>query len=697
MLLRRLIPSLALLLPAAATLRADEGMWLTNQLPREQLKQRYNFDVTDAWMDHVRLSAVRFNSGGSGSFVSADGLVITNHHVGADAIGKLSTKERDLIENGFFARTMAEEKKASDLELNMLESIEDVTARVNAAVPAETAGDAEASFKARRKAIADIEKESQDKTGLRSNVITLWQGGAYHLYRFKRFTDVRLVFAPEKAVAAFGGDPDNFEYPRYDLDFSLFRVYENGQPYHPKDFLKWSANGSAEGDLTFVLGNPGTTRRLLTVAELRFVRDVQFPRQLARVKRLEATLLSWAARDAENARRAKDPLAGIQNGRKVRDGAIAALYDPQFFAVKEKAEADFKAKLSASPEKFAAALAAYDKIAEAQKALAAADAPIRQLEGGQAFYSESYSLARRLLRAAAERPKPNGERLPEYSDSNKGPFELGLFSDEPIYTDLEIQKLSFALQDFAEEMGADSEIVKKVLAGKSPRARAAELINGTKVRDLAVRKQLYEGGQAAVDAAKDPMIELARLVDDEARAARRIADSQGEVKKQGQAALAAARNAVEGQGGYPDATFSLRLSYGTVKGYTEDGKPVPAFTDVAGMFARSEAQKGREPFNVPPSWTKARAKIGPKTPFNLVSTHDIIGGNSGSPMVNRAGEFVGIIFDGNLQSLSGDFAYDDRESRALSVDSRVIVESLDKVYGAARLARELRDGKMPAK
>ncbi len=672
------------------TARADEGMWLFNQPPREWLRTRHQFDPTDEWLERLQKASVRFNSGGSGSFVSEDGLLISNHHVGADAIQKLSTKEKNYLQDGFHARKPEQELKCLDLELNVLQSIEDVTARVNAAVPKEA--DASSAFAARRKIIAEIEKESLDRTGLRSDVVTLWQGGAYHLYRFKRYTDVRLVFAPEQQAAFFGGDPDNFEFPRHCLDFCLFRAYENGQPAKVKDYLRFSPSGAQDGELVFVSGHPGRTSRLLTVAELEYLRDQALPYRLGVLKRLEVLLGVWSARSEENARRAKDELFGVQNSRKALDGRLAGLLDPELFSAKLKAEADFKARLAGKPE-FAEALAAYDKIAEATKIQAAQAVRSLLLEGGGAFNCESFGLARTLLRAGDERPKPNGERLREFSDAGKASLELGLFSEKPIYADLELLSLADALTFFAGQLGVRDELAQKVLAGKSPRDRAAELIHGTKVRDVAFRKRLYEGGASAVAAANDPMIEVARLVDEESRALRKVAEAQSEAKQQAHAAISRARNAVLGTTGYPDATFTLRLAFGTVKGYEEDGKPVPPFTTLGSFYERAKEMNHRPPFDMPGSWEKRRSRLDLKTRYNFVSTVDIIGGNSGSPVVNRAGEFVGIIFDGNLQSLSWDYAFSDRQGRATSVHSAAILEALNKIYGAKEAARELVNGR----
>jgi hypothetical protein len=683
-----------LLLTIAPAARADEGMWLFNQPPRQILLDRYHFDPTDAWLDHLQKSSVRFNSGGSGSFVSEDGLLISNHHVGADALQKLSNAQTNYLKTGFYARTLAGEIKCLDLELNVLQSVQDVTARVNAAVPPEA--DPAAAFLARRKVIADIEKEAHDKTGLRCDVVTLWQGGAYHLYSYKRYTDVRLVFAPEQQIAFYGGDPDNFEFPRFDLDICLFRAYENGQPAKVKDYLRFSAAGAREGELVFVSGHPGGTSRLLTMAELDNLRDHALPRSLATLKRLEVLLGNWSNRTEENARRARGLFFGVQNSRKALNGRLAGLLDPDLMGPKAKAESDFKARLASTPGPAAAdALAAYDKIARATDILAAEATRSYLLESAQAFYCDCFPLARTLLRAGDERPKPNGERLHEYSDAGKISLELALFSEKPIYPDLEILTLSDSLTYLAGQLGADDPLVRQILAGKSPRDRAVELINTTQVRDAAFRRRLYEGGSNAVAAARDPMIELARLVDPDSRAARKIGDEQSEVKQQAHAAIDRARNALLGAQGYPDATFTLRLAFGVVKGWQEDGQPVPALTTLAGLYQRARQMNNRPPFDLPPLWEKSQSRLDLATPLNFVSTCDIIGGNSGSPVVNRDGEFVGIIFDGNLESLPWDYAFSDKQGRAISVHSAAILEALNKVYAAKSLARELLTGHRP--
>ncbi len=680
-----------LLLLAAPAVHGDEGMWLFNNPPRDHLKKKYDFDVTQEWLDHVQKSSVRFNSGGSGSFVSPDGLVMTNHHVGADCLQKISDEKHNYLRDGFHARTRAEEHKCTDLELNVLISIEDVTDRVKAAVKADMSPDK--AFAARRAVMAEIEKESLEKTGLRSDVITLYQGGLYHLYRFKKYTDVRLVFAPEQQIAFFGGDPDNFEYPRYDLDVCFFRVYENEKPAQIEHYLKWSKSGAKDGELIFVSGHPGRTDRLATLAELDYLRDTGFPYLLQRLNRLEVLLMAFSARNEENARQAREFLFGVQNSRKARVGGLAALLDPDLMARKKEQEKKLRAK-AREDESLRGARDVWDRIAAAQKVRAANMREYTLLEGARGgaagFNSELFDIARTLLRAAEEKPKPNSRRLREFRDSNLESLEFQLFSEAPIYDNFEKVKLTDGLTFLANELGAKNPLVKKVLAGKSPSERAYELVSGTKLKDVKLRKKLYKGGKEAVDATQDPMIELARLVDPEARKVRKIIESEvDEVQRQAGAEIAKVKFALEGTSTYPDATFTLRLSFGQVKGYEEDGKQIPFETTFAGLYKRSAEHHNREPFNLPPRWIEKKDRLNLKTPLNFISTADIIGGNSGSPVINRRAEVVGLIFDGNIQSLALDFAYSDEQARALAVHSSGIVEALRKVYDAGALADEL--------
>ncbi len=689
--------TLSFLVATLSPLFADEGMWLFNNPPLKQLKEKYQFEPTPQWLEHLQKASVRFNSGGSGSFVSANGLVITNHHVGLDTLQKFSTEKNNYVRDGFYAKTGAEEVKADDLELNVLMSIEDVTERVNAGVPGGVSG--EEASKARAKVMAEIEKESQEKTGQRSDVVTLYQGGVYNLYRYKRYDDVRLVFAPEQQIAFFGGDPDNFEYPRFDLDVCFFRAYENGQPAKIEHFLKWNSKGPADGELTFVSGNPGRTERQLTTAELADKRDNEVPYYLSLLYRRESMLGAFAKRSFENGRRVREDLFGIENGRKAYKGFQNALLDPEIWNSIEEHQMQLQGAMKADP-KIKGAIAAYDRIEEAQQATAEilptyyyyetsrgrATASYRAPRG---FYSTLFKYARRLVRAGAERAKPNGERFPEFRDSNKESFELDLFSTAQIYDDVEQLTLSDSLTDLVAFFGAEDPLVKEVLAGKSPNERAAELIKGTKLKDPAVRKQLYESGADAIAAAEDPMIELASLIDGPAREARAAWEAQDETKQQAYAEIAQARFAAEGTSTFPDATFTLRLSYGPVSGYEEDGKQVPPLTTMAGLYERSTEHKNEAPFDLPKRWIDRKGKLNLNTPFNFVTTADIVGGNSGSPVVNKANEFVGIIFDGNIYSHVLDYVYSDKRARAVSVDSAAITEALRKVYDATALADEL--------
>ena len=670
------------------SLHADEGMWPYNAPPLKQLKEKYGFEPTKEWLDHLQKSSVRFNSGGSGSFVSPDGLVMTNHHVGADDLQKLSEiKKVDYLTLGFEAKTRAEELKCPDLELNVLQSIKDVTAEVQAAVKPDMApGDA---VKARQQKIEELQKAVADeKKGIRADVVTLFAGGAYHLYTFKKYTDVRLVFAPEKQAAFFGGDPDNFEFPRYCLDMCFFRVYEDDKPVACEHYLKWSANGCKEGELTFVSGHPGRTNRQNSVAELEYLRDLGYPNLLQRLARLEVLLGAWVARSEENRQKGEDELFGIQNSRKARTGGLQGLLDPKLMGRKKAEEARLKEFIGTLPaaEK-EAALKAFDALAASQKKRAEYLKDVVAL----GFNSQTFGLAQTLLRHADEMKKEAKDRLPEFGDTRLPTLKRSVLSPVPVDADFEILKLTDSLSQFAIAYGADDELVKKVLAGKSPKERAVELVTGSKVADLATRTKWFEAKEAPES---DPMIALARMVDEPARAVRKKVENEvDEPKRQASAVLAKVRGAMDAGNTYPDATFTLRLSYGTVKGWKESGKEVPAFTTLAGLYERSKAQGNKGPFELPKRWEEKKESLDLKTPFNFVSTADIIGGNSGSPVVNTSGEVVGLIFDGNIHSLVLDFIYDDTEARAVSVDSRAMIEALRKVYDAAWLADELQGKK----
>ena len=672
---------------------ADEGMWLYNEAPKDKIKAKYGFELTQQWLDHVRLSSVRFNNGGSGSFVSADGLTFTNHHVGAGCVQQLSSEGHDYIKTGFYAKTQAEEAKCPNLELNELVGIEDVTDKVNAGVkPEMSAADA---GQAQRAAMSQIEKDCGTATGLRCDVVTFYSGQVYNLYKYKKYTDVRLVFAPEFDAAFFGGDPDNFTYPRYDLDITFFRVYEDGHPAHLDNYLRWSNTGVKDGDLIFVSGHPGQTNRLQTMAQLAFTRDVAYPMVLATLKRRIALLQEFSKQSEENARIAKEDIFGMQNSQKAITGYESGLLDKSLMDTKAADEAKLHASYKADA-KNAGSPDPWDEIAQAMKVQHDIYPQLIYLERlrGFALGSGLPVTARMLVRAAEEKPKPNSDRLREFRDSALPSLEQQLFSTAPVYKSLETTLLADALAEMQETLGKDNPNVQKVLNGKTPADAAKDIIAGTKLDDVAVRKQLYEGGQAAIDASNDPLILALKAVEPDALVARKVCDDKiDSVVRRDGTFIAKARFAQSGFAQPPDATFTLRLSYGAVKGYKENGKDIPHFTTMGGAYEHAAEHQNKPPYNLAETWMTSKSKLDLKTPLNFVSTADIIGGNSGSPTVNKQGEVVGIIFDGNIESLPGNFAYSDVQSRAVSVDSRGIKEALRKIYGATALADELAGAK----
>lgn len=665
--------------------RSDEGMWLLNDPPKKHLKDTYKFDLTPEWIERAMLGNVRFNSGGSGGFVSAHGLVVTNHHIAADALQKLSTKDRDLYRDGFFAKERKDELKCPDLELNVLQSIEDVTEKVNASVPADTKPE-DAAGK-RRAAMSDIEKASLAKTGLRSDIVTLYQGGAYHLYRYKKYTDVRLVFAPEAGIAGFGGDVDNFEYPRYGLDVAFFRVYEDGKPLASKNHFKWSDTGPAENDLVFVTGHPGTTNRLETLAKLKHRRDSTLPYTLARLRMMEAALTQFGDQGPEQRRQAGSDLHRVANARKAFSGQQQGLLDPAI--LKQKADAELKLKPE-PPMASPLTPGPWIKIEQAQITHREFEKSHALLETGHAFSTELFTLARHLVRMSEELPKKSSDRLREYRDSNLDSLKFQLLSPAPLYPELERAKLQASLTFLAETLGGEHPLVVLALAGKNPAKRAEELVAGCKLFDVAERKTLLDGGANVVGTSKDPMILLAKAIDAESRALRKRYENEvEEVERQAYAEIAKVRFQSLGNTVAPDATFTLRLAFGTVKGYEVDGKKLPFHTTFASAFDRAEAMKNREPFDLPKRWIDGREKVDPKTPFNFVSTADTIGGNSGSPVLNRNGELVGINFDRNRHGLVRNFVYTEVQARHIAVHSKAVLEALRKLYGAESLAEEL--------
>lgn len=668
-------------------LHADEGYWLFSDPPLQAITAKYHVTLTADWLQHLQGAVVRLG-GGTGSFVSADGLVITNHHVGEDQLHVLSSPEHNYEEQGFCAATLAEELPCKGLELFVLHDTQNVTARIVAAVkPGATPAEAEAAHKAVE---AAIDQESFAQTGLRSEVVTLFGGARYDLYRYKKYTDVRLVFSPDWGMASFGGDPDNFEFPRYDLDVCFFRVYENGKPLQSNDYLRWNQAGPAADELVFVAGHPGFSQRLITAADLAYQKEIALPYTVHELERMEQALQQFSRTSPEHSREAGDLLATIANSRKAYRGFLAGIQNPEVLTTRIREEAGIRALLAAQPER-APALAAYNQV---EKALRADRLNFSAYRHTERFgtRSELFGLARSLVRAVEEKARPNGERLPGFRNSDLPNLEFRLFADRPLFNDLE----SFVLKDDLEQLPAatdqDRTLKKKLLAGKSVEARVQELVGQTRLKDIAFRKRVYHATPAELRALGDPLLDFALTLEPAARAARKIDDEDTETKRRAYAILYQARVALRQAPLYPDATGTLRLSYGTVSGYEANGTFVKPFTDLAGLYAHSEKFHGQSPFDLTKPWVDRKSTLLLATPFNFASTNDILGGNSGSPVVNAKGEFVGIIFDGNEPSLAGRFVYDPAVNRAISVDSAAIGEALLRIYHADALVGELQKG-----
>ena len=662
---------------------ADEVMWTFDNPPIRLIQQRYGFTLTKGWLDHVRLSCVRLNDGGSGSFISPDGLLLTNHHVARGQLQKSSTAEHDYVHDGFYAPTYGQEMKSPDLEVNVLQSMEDVTARVQTAVKPGSSD--EEAFKARNAAIAAIEAESLKTTGLRSDVVTLYQGGEYWLYRYKKYTDVRIVFAPEDQAAFYGGDPDNFTYPRYDLDMALFRVYENGKPIHTDNYLKWSANGPSKDELVFVAGHPGASEREDTVAQLKFDRDVSNPAILGLLEDRVKTLQQYSAGGAEQTRQAASQIFGLQNSIKVFRGRIDGLNDKKVWDKKVKEEADFRQRVEANPGWSKEYGDAWKEIERAMEQEAAVFPVIFQRRWG----SQLLSTAVYLVRYVAEVTKPDGDRLAGFHDAQLESLKYQLISPAPVYSALEIAQITGGLEEARKNLPANDEYLTTVLNGQEPAVVAKNVVGHTKLADPAVRKALLGGGQAAIASSTDPMIVLARKLDPIVRADLKKLDAIDSIVERAGENLGKARFAVYGKSSYPDATFTLRLSYGAASGYPMNGTIAPYKTTYYGLYDRSASFNDAPPFNLPKRYVERKGKFNLSTPLDFVSTNDIIGGNSGSPVINSKGELVGLIFDGNIESIVGDFIYDDYQNRSVAVHSSAMIMALRDLYDAGKLADEI--------
>ena len=666
---------------------ADEGMWTFDNPPLKQLKDRYGFTPTKEWLDHVRLSSIRFNDGGSGSFVSPNGLVLTNHHVARDQLQKISTPQNDYVKNGFYAKTQADELKSADLELNVLISMENVTSRVIGAARAGMTS--QQALDARRAEIARISDESEKQSGLRSDVITLYAGGEYWVYRYKKYTDVRLVFAPEGQTAFFGGDPDNFTYPRYDLDIALFRVYENDRPVHSDQYFKWNSRGPADGDLVFVSGNPGSTDRLDTMAQIKSERDFAYPAVINTIKDRLAVIDKYAAMGEEQARQSADLKFGLENSLKALSGEYQGLLDKSIIAKKQSEEDDFRGRVDRDPRLKSQYGAAWSELETAIKRSDEMFKPLTYRSVGRSF-SQLATYAVTIVQYAQEINKPDAQRVNGFHDSQLASLKFSMLSPAPVYPDLEKLLLADAFRESLKELGPADPFIKAALDGASTDAAAGQLIGGTKLADPDFRKALVDGGEQAVSSSTDPLIRFAVRIVPILREMRKWSeDNVQSVETSASEKLGAARFAVYGKSVYPDATFTLRLSYGTVQGYPMNGTKAPPMTTVYGLYDRGYSFGLKPPFDIPERWMKRRQSLDLTVPMDFVSTCDIIGGNSGSPVINRSGEFVGIIFDGNIESLVGRFVYDERTNRAVAVDSSAIIYALRNVYDAGQLADEL--------
>ena len=660
-------------------------MWLVNEFPSAKVQAAYGFSPSQEWLDRVRLGAVRLARGCSASFVSRNGLVMTNHHCVRDCVQDLSTPKDDYLERGFFARTEKDERRCPKIEANQLIAITDVTDRVHAAVGGK---EGEAFATALRQESAKIEGACATGPKVRCEVVNLFHGGKYHLYTYRRFQDVRLAFAPEFPMAAFGGYADNFEFPRYGFDIGFLRVYEDGAPVSTPDALPWANAPAKDGDLVFVAGNPGGTERIQTIDQLAFQRDVALPWHMVRLGQLRGTLLQFAGSSPELYRITRAHIRSVDNGLKALSGRQAWLADPANFERKRTEDAALRAAVKADPAKETRFGPAWSGISDAVSASRSLFVRHEILESGMTSSADLLAFARELVRAAEERPKPSPQRLKEYGDARLPAMETLLLRQIPVSRSYEQVVLTFALRSLRDTFGPDDPAVQAALGKESPEDVAKAAVQGTHLDQAKVREQLWKGGAAAVAASKDPMIILAKRIDGPARAVRSEYENRVEGALAGNGELLfQAAVAVRGTSGYPDATFTLRISYGTISGWTEGGRQVPAMTRVSGLYARDT---GRFPFAVAPTWLAARSKLDPEMPYNIATTNDVIGGNSGSPVIDRAGEVVALIFDGNRESLGGDYGYDAATNRAVALHGPAILEGLEKVYGAGRLVEEIR-------
>ena len=663
--------------------RADEGMWTFDNFPSKTITVKYGFRPSPEWLDHVRLSSLRIAGGCSASFISPEGLVMTNHHCVVGCVEQISTPEKNLVENGYSAKTLAEERKCPDFELDQLIEIRDVTNEVEAAIASKTSGEANNALHAKE---AELQQSCGSDKSVRCDVVSLYHGGVYDLYRYKRYTDVRLVFAPEFSVGQFGGDPDNFNFPRFDFDIGVLRAYEGDKPAVTKDYLRWSANGTKDGDLVFVPGNPGGTSRQLTIAQLAFERDVLYPNRIPEISERRGELEAFIARGPQQAREASDDLVSLENTFKVFFGRQQALLDPEFLAAKVQEEQKLRAATAADP-KLASYASAWDDIERIQHVRSQLFVRAMVL-GDLDFRGTMLGSAITLVRAASERTKPNSERLPHYTDQALVAVRQQLAAPAPVYPDLEELNLAFLFTVIRRYLGTDDAFVRKMLGKESPEQLAHRLSSGTHLGDPKVREELYEGGQTAIASSTDPMIRFAAMINDDLLAVRKDYEARVDAPTRSAAEkIAKTGFAVHGTSVDPDATFTLRLSYGTVKGFEDaESKVVQPYTTIGGLYDRAT---GAPPYDLPERWLKAKGQLNLQLPMNFSTTNDTTGGNSGSPVIDKDANVVGLLFDGNIFSLGGDYGYDAAKNRSIAVDSRALLEGMKKVYHLDRIVDEI--------
>ncbi|MEJ2627600.1 MAG: S46 family peptidase, partial [bacterium] len=675
---------LIFLFSAAVFAAPEEGMWTFDNPPVKLLKEKYDFTPTQEWLDQVRLASVRFMDGGSGSLVSPQGLVMTNHHVAVGQLQKMSSQEHDYVATGFYAPNNKDEIKCPDLEVNILIAMKNVTDKITAAVKDDMSY--REALKAREAAIAEIEKKSKEETGLRSNVISLYHGGEYWLYQYKKYTDVRLVFAPERQIAYYGGDFDNFTYPRYDLDVAFFRIYEDDKPLQSDHYLKWNAEGAKEDELVFVSGNPGSSDRLDTYVQLQYQRDYRYPLILDLITSWIQSLREYSQKGPEQERIALTQIFGLENAKKAMTGEYQGLLDEKLMKTKKAEEKKLRQKIASDPvlqKKYGDAWTSLEEMYGKYK-----DKIANQVYE-QFIGSRLAGLATTIVRYVAEIEKPNAERLDGYHDADLERRKFQLFSPAPIYKDYEITNLIWSLKTSLKGLGKDSEFIKETLGEKSPEEVAKYCIENTKLDEVDFRKQLIEGGKEAVEKSDDPLIVLAREIDPLLRENIEWNKKHLEsIATDAAEKIAKARFAVYGKDIYPDATFTLRLSYGSVTGYPYNGTKAPYKTTIYGLYDRAASFNNEADYQLPQRFWDKKDQLDLSTPANFVCTCDIIGGNSGSPVINRKAEVVGLIFDGNIESLPGRFLYNLEKNRAVSVHTAYISEALRKLYNAGTLCDE---------